>query len=73
MKSIYYLDGLCCANCATKIEEGMNKLEGVSKATVNLFTTKMIIEGEEEKMTSILTSAKKLINKIEPDVIIKKG
>lgn len=73
MKKIYFLEGLCCANCATKIEEKVNKLEGVKKATVNLFTTKMVIEGEEDQMSSILTSAEKIIKKIEPDVIMKKG
>lgn len=30
------LIGMTCAACATRIEKGLNKLEGVSKATVNL-------------------------------------
>jgi P-type Cu+ transporter len=30
------ITGMTCAACASRIEKGLNKLEGVSKAMVNL-------------------------------------
>ncbi len=30
------ISGMTCAACATRIEKGLNKLPGISKATVNL-------------------------------------
>jgi copper chaperone CopZ len=73
MKKTFRLEGLGCANCAAKMERAINDLDGVASATVNFITTKMVIEGADEKMESIITSAEKIIKKIEPDVIVKKG
>ena len=73
MKKTFRLEGLECANCAAKIETAVNKLEGVKEATVNFLTTKMVIEGEDEKMTSIIAEAEKIVKKIEPDTVMKKA
>lgn len=71
MKKTYLLDGLCCANCATKIERGVAAIDGVSSATVNFLTTKLIFEAEEDNLEEVVKKAKKVIRKIEPDVEIK--
>lgn len=73
MKKSFRLEGLGCANCAAKMERAINELDGVTSATVNFMTTKMVIEGEDDKMTSIVASAEKIIKKIEPDVVVKKA
>lgn len=73
MKKSFRLDGLGCANCAAKMEKGISKLDGVSKVTVNFMTTKMVIEGDDEKMPMILEEAEKIIKKLEPQVVLKKG
>lgn len=72
MKKIFRLEGLGCANCAAKMERSINELDGVSSATVNFMTAKMVIEAEDEKMTAITEAAEKIIKKIEPYVIVKK-
>lgn len=72
-KKTFRLEGLGCANCAAKMERAINELDGVNSATVNFMTTKMVIEGEDEKMATILEAAEKIIKKIEPDVIVKKA
>lgn len=71
MKKKFVLEGLDCANCATKIENEISKLDGVECASINLMTTKLIIEAKDEKMQDIIETAKKIINKYEPDVIFK--
>lgn len=73
MTKKFRLQGLGCANCAAKMEAAINKLEGVKEATVNFMTAKMIIEGDEDKMPSIIQEAEKIIKRLEPDVILKKA
>lgn len=66
------LEGLDCANCAAKIEDKVNKLTKVSSASMNFTTKTLLIETEEkENFHDILGAAKEIINKLEPDVIIK--
>jgi copper chaperone CopZ len=73
MKKTFRLEGLDCANCAAKIEKAINGLDGVNEATVNFMTTKMVIEGEDEKMPKIIEEAEKIVKKIEPGTVMKKA
>ena len=66
MKKVFKLEGLNCADCASKIEEKVAKLEGVKSVMVNFMTTKMILESEN--MEEIVEKVKKLVNEVEPDV-----
>ncbi len=72
MKKTFKLEGLDCAHCASKIETAVKALEGVTAATVNFMTTKMVIEGEDESFDNIVEKAKAIVKKLEPDVIVKK-
>ena len=72
MKKTFRLEGLDCANCAAKMEKAVNGLDGVKNAAVNFMTGKMIIEAEDDKMSDIVTTAEKVIKKIESGVSIKK-
>ena len=72
MKRTFKLEGLDCANCASKIESAVKALDGVSFASVNFLTTKMVIEADETKFEDILKSASAIVKKLEPDVIVKK-
>jgi cation transport ATPase len=73
MKKKFILNGLECANCAAKIEHAVNKLDGVKEATVNFMTQKLVIEGEDEKMPTIMQEAEKIVKKIEPGTVMKKA
>jgi len=73
MKKIFRLEGLECANCAAKMEKAINELDGVKEATVNFMTTKLVIEGEDEKMPVIIEATEKIVKKIESDVVMKKA
>ena len=72
MKKVCRLDGLGCASCAAKIEKAVSKLDGVSAASVNFMTTKMVIEGEETRIDEIFEQAAAIVKKIEPDVVVRK-
>lgn len=73
MKKKFILQGLGCAHCASKMETAISKLDGVNEATVNFLTQKLIIEGEDEKMPSIIEEAEKIVKKIESHVVMKKA
>lgn len=73
MKKTFRLEGLECANCAAKIEKAVGKLDGAMEVTVNFMTTKMIIEGEDDKMPTIIAEAEKIVKKFEPDTVMKKA
>lgn len=73
MKKKFILKGLECANCAAKMEKAINELDGVKEATVNFMTTKLVIDGEDEKMPTIIAEVEKIVKKIEPDTTMKKA
>lgn len=72
MKKTFKLEGLGCANCAAKMEREIGKLDGIISAVVNFMTAKLIIEAQDDKMPYIIETAKTIINKIEPNVVMKK-
>lgn len=65
----YVLKGLGCANCASKIEEKINKLDEVKIASVN-FTTKILtLELEDDvNQDEVISKIENSIKDIEPDV-----
>lgn len=71
MKKTWKLDGLDCANCATKMESAIRKLGGVQNVSVSFMTQKLTIEAEESLMDDILRSAAAICRKIEPNCIIR--
>lgn len=70
MKKIFKLEDLDCANCAAKIENALNKLDGVERATVSFMSQKMTLEAPDDRFDSIVEQAKKTIRKLEPDVVV---
>ncbi|MEG1509946.1 MAG: heavy metal-associated domain-containing protein [Clostridia bacterium] len=72
MKRSYKLNGLDCANCASKLERSIGKIEGVISVSISFMTLKMIIEVEENNFESIFNNTFALINKFEPNIEIKR-
>lgn len=73
MKKTYVLDGLDCAHCAAKIETAVSKIEGVSEASVNFLTTKMVIDADAGRMDTIEAAAIKTVRKLDPDVAVRRA
>ncbi len=67
MKS-YRLEGLDCANCAMKIEKGVQQIDGVKEATVNFTSGKLTIDVEEDRLAAVEQETKKVVRELEPDV-----
>lgn len=71
MKKIVKLEGLCCANCASRIETEVQKLEGVNQVNLSFMTQRLTIEMEDDSVDRILESSRKIAAKIEPDAEFK--
>ena len=71
MKSKFKIKGLDCANCATKLERAIQKLDGVESANISFMTQKIELEYDETRKEEIIQNVKKVIKKEEPDVIIE--
>lgn len=67
---IFILEGLDCANCAQKIEDKINKINGVKKATLNFVNKKLLIEFSDAINEELINQIKSTITSIEPDVNI---
>lgn len=73
MTKAFRLQGLDCANCAAKVERAIAKISGVTNASLNFMTTKLVIEAEETNMPAVVEEAMRTIQKLEPDVVVKKA
>ena len=70
MKKTFVLDDLDCANCAAKIENAVQEIEGVISASVSFMSGKLVLEAEEDRFVEILDAAEKLIAKVDSDVTL---
>lgn len=71
MKKTYKIE-VDCANCANLMEGAANKIDGVSAATVNFMTQKMIVEFEEGyDPNKVMKCVLKACKKVEPDCEIE--
>lgn len=66
MKKTFKLNDLDCANCAAKMENEINKLEGV-EATVSFMTQKLTVSAPDADFDDTMKKIVKLCKKVEPD------
>ena len=73
MKKTFMLEDLDCAHCAAKMEDAINKLEGVNKATVNFLAQKMTVDAVDDRFDEIMQEIVKVCKKVEPDceIVVK--
>lgn len=72
MKKVFRLENLDCANCAAKMERGIQKISGVTYASVIFMTQKLTIEAEDTTFDQVMDEVVRVCKKVEPDCIIKR-
>ena len=72
MKKVFRLENLDCANCAEKMERGIQKISGVTYASVSFMTQKLTIEAEDTTFDQVMDEVVRVCKKVEPDCIIKR-
>ncbi len=70
MKKVFKLQDLDCANCAKKMEDAINKLDGVESATVSFISQKLTITADDARFDDIMKQVAKACSKVEPDCTI---
>lgn len=72
MKKAFKLSGLCCANCASKMEREISKIKGVNSCCISIMTTRMTIEAEDQSIDELCQKAFDIVLKYEPEISIKR-
>lgn len=67
----FILEGLDCAHCAMKIEDGVKKIKGVDDCSVNFATKTLSLQTDAENQDAILSDVKQRVKKIEPHIQIQ--
>lgn len=70
MKKVFKVEDLDCAHCAAKLEDALNKVSGVNKATVNFLSQKITLDVEDGKLDDVVKAMVSTAKKIEPDCTI---
>lgn len=70
MKKVFKLQDLDCANCAKKMEDAINKLDGVESAAVSFISQKLTITADDARFDDIMKQVAKECKKVEPDCTI---
>lgn len=66
MRKAYKLQGDICANCAAKIEDRINKLDGVNSAKVNFMLLKFTLDADDARFNELLDESVRIFGKVEP-------
>ena len=72
MEKSFRLIDLDCANCAAKMERGINKIKGVNSCSINFMMQKMVININDDIFDSVMDEVEKAIKKIDPDCKVKR-
>ncbi|MFS0873810.1 heavy metal translocating P-type ATPase [Paenibacillus xylanilyticus] len=68
------LDGLDCANCALKIENGVKKIKGITDCSVNFVTKTLSMHTTSDLDEQVVEEAKRKVLRLEPHIrISEKG
>lgn len=71
MKKTYNIE-VDCANCANKMEQAANTVNGVKSVSINFMMLKMIVEFEEGiEETKVMKQVLKVCRKVESDCEIE--
>ena len=74
MKRVFTIKNIDCANCAAKIEDKINKINGVEEAVLNFMMEKLTVEfiaDTDDEVFKVIEEIKKVVGKIEPDAFFE--
>ena len=71
MKVKFKIKGIDCANCAAELERSIQKIDGVTEASLSFMTEKLVMEIEDDRKDEVLKNLKKVVKKEEPDCTIE--
>jgi Cd2+/Zn2+-exporting ATPase len=69
-RKTYLLEGLCCPNCAAKIDEKVKRTPGVKQAAVDFQNTRLSLEYEGDE-SSLLETIANIARSVDEDIAVK--
>lgn len=66
----FKIRNLGCANCAAKMENDINKLDGVSKASISFMTQRLTLDADDTRFDDIVNECDRICKKYEPETSI---
>lgn len=70
MHGSFKIQNLGCANCAAKMENDINKLDGVSKASISFMTQRLTLDADDTRFDDIINECDRICKKYEPETSI---
>lgn len=70
MHRSFKIQNLGCANCAAKMENDINKLDGVSKASISFMTQRLTLNADDTRFDDIINECDRICKKYEPETSI---
>lgn len=70
MHRSFKIQNLGCANCAAKMENDINKLDGVSKASISFMTQRLTLDADDTRFDDIVNECDRICKKYEPETNI---
>lgn len=70
MHRSFKIQNLGCANCAAKMENDINKLNGVSKASISFMTQRLTLDADDTRFDDIINECDRICKKYEPETSI---
>ena len=67
MHRSFKIQNLGCANCAAKMENDINKLDGVSKASISFMTQRLTLDADDTRFDDIVNECDRICKKYEPE------
>lgn len=67
MVKVFKIEDLECAHCAAKMQDAIQKLDGVHSATVSFLAEKITVDIDEEIAEGLGKILNDICKKIEPD------
>lgn len=73
MTKTYRLTGLCCANCAARMERLIEKIDTVNEVTLNFMTAKLIVDMQETDIPQTEEKIMAAVAKISREVVVTRA
>ena len=66
------LNGLCCANCASRIERQVRRIPDVTDADLSFMTQKLTIQTDGGDIDAIIEETSRIAKRIEGNIRIER-
>ena len=70
MKKIFKVENVDCAHCAMKMQNNIEKIDGVKSATLNFLTKRLTVEFDDAIANTIKADALAACRKVDRDIEI---